>query len=139
MAALCQAQPWPESGRSRVGEAGCSSPPGDDSRRLLESNQTGRPRPPADCLVRADEIVRIHDSAVIESAIGSGGANQHATIREIDAEGCSPGVHVFAFFVQFCLTTDQDDDILGIVPLQGLGDISVASNRVSANALLVFL
>jgi len=38
------------------------------------------------CLIRTDEIVRFHDSAVVEPAVWTGGADQHGGVGGLDAD-----------------------------------------------------
>ena len=64
--------------------------------------------------VGADVIVCFYDTAVIKSAVWSGGADEDVGLGEVNFERRAPRIHVFALFVQLILATDEDNDVFSI-------------------------
>jgi hypothetical protein len=90
-------------------------------------------------LIRPIVIVRIQDSAVIKSAVGAGGTDEDAITGKVDSERCAPGINVFTLVVEVFLIAGEDDEVLGILAFEGLGDFAVAADRISAYAFFVLL
>ena len=90
-------------------------------------------------LVRADVIVRFHDTAVIKSSVRPGGADEDARFGEIDFERRAPRINVFALLVQFTLTTHKDDNVFRIITRQCFCHISIAAYGEASDAFFVLL
>src|SRR5437762_18946 len=90
-------------------------------------------------LIRAEEVVSFHDSAVIKSPVRSGRANQDGVVGKINAQRSFPRIHELAFLVQLGFAADDDDNILGIASRQGFGHVRIAAARVAPDLFLVLL
>lgn len=84
-------------------------------------------------------VVCVRDSAVVKAAIGAGGAYQDAGIRKINAQGRAPGINKLTSIVHVIFLADNDDDVLGVVPLQRHGHFEIATYWKGSGLFLVLL
>ena len=89
--------------------------------------------------VRPDEIVELERGAFIEAAVRPGGADEHAGVGEIDAQGILPGIDIFTLAVQLQLAADEHGHFLLVLAGKRLGDLGVAALGVGADEFLVLL
>jgi hypothetical protein len=90
-------------------------------------------------LIRPIVVVRIQDSAVIKSFIRTSGTNEDAVTGEVNPKRGSPRVYVFALVVQVLFVAGKDDEVLGILAFEGLGNLGIVADRIRTYALLVLL
>src|SRR5207249_1919575 len=89
----------------------------------------------------AEQVVR-SSATVFKDLVWSGRADQHAVVREVELEGCSPGIDDLALVVFVGAGRRQDNDLargaLGLAG-QGFGDFGRGTGGILFEELFVLL